>query len=160
MTTPATADLCDRHGHEVRVLAPGLLDLGGVASFSGLVTTLRVSEDNARVRAVLSEPGSGRVLVIDGGRSLRCALVGGTLATLAATNGWGGIIVWGAVRDVPELLAARIGIRALATCPRAAAKTGTGERDVRVHVSGVTFAPGQWVAADADGIVVADGPLT
>ncbi len=155
----ATADLCDQHPDAVRVLPPGLLSLGGVAAFSGNVTTLKVHEDNALVRTVLSTPGQGRVLVIDGGGSLRVSLVGGKLGTLAEDNGWNGVVVWGAVRDTLELAACRVGVRALATCPRPPQKTGAGERDVPVTLGGVTIAPGMWLAADADGVLVADRPL-
>ncbi len=159
MPTVPTADLCDQHPDAVRVLPPGFLSLGGAPAFSGNVTTLKVHEDNALVRTVLSTPGQGRVLVIDGGGSLRVALVGGKLGTLAEDNGWSGVVVWGAVRDTLELAACRVGIRALATCPRPPQKTGAGKRDVPVTLGGVTIAPGMWLAADADGVVVADQSL-
>lgn len=149
-----TADLCDEYGHGVRVLMPGLQDFGGVASFAGPVTTLRVMEDNSLVRAALELPGEGRVLVVDGGASLRCALVGGQLGQLAERRGWAGIVVWGAVRDTEELRRCRVGIRALASNPRKSGKHGAGERDIAVTIAGVTIEPGEWLAADADGIVV------
>lgn len=136
------------------MVAPGLRDYGGVASFHGPATTLRLFEDNALVRTVLESPGDGRVLVIDGGGSLACALVGGNLGKLAATNGWAGIVVWGAVRDAAELRQSGVGIRALATNPRKSAKTGAGERDVPVTIGGALVAPGQWVTADEDGVVI------
>src|SRR3954468_2760198 len=110
----ATADLCDEYGDTTQVIAPGLIDFGGESAFAGPVTTLQVYEDNALVRTVLTDPGAGRILVIDGGASLRCALVGGNLAKLAERNQWRGIVVWGAVRDVRELRECRIGLRALA----------------------------------------------
>lgn len=159
MPTVPTADLCDQHGDAVHVLPPGLLSLGGAPAFSGPVTTLKVHEDNALVRTVLSTPGQGRVLVIDGGGSLRVSLVGGKLGKLAEDHGWSGVVVWGAVRDTLELAACTIGVRALATCPRPPRKTGAGERDVPVTLGGVTIAPGMWLAADADGVLVADRPL-
>jgi regulator of ribonuclease activity A len=155
ISTKATADLCDAHGENLHVLAPGLADFGGLSSFSGVVATLKVFEDNALVRTMLGEPGGGRVLVIDGAGSIACALVGGNLAKLAEQNGWSGIVVWGAVRDVSELRQRRIGIRALASNPRKSSKTGAGKRDAPVQIGDVAVHPGYWLAADADGIVVA-----
>jgi regulator of ribonuclease activity A len=154
-----TADLCDELGDAVRVLEPGLCSYGGVTDFAGPVTTLRVFEDNALVRAALEGPGAGRVLVVDGGGSMRSALVGGLLGRLAERNGWAGVVVWGAVRDAVELGACRVGIRARGTNPRRSAKAGAGERDVPVAVAGVTIAPGEWLAADADGLIVSSRPL-
>jgi regulator of ribonuclease activity A len=143
----------------VHVLAPALADFGGVSAFAGLVTTLQVHEDNALVRTVLGDPGEGRVLVIDGGGSLSCALVGGNLGKLAERNQWGGIVVWGAVRDVNELRQCRIGLRALAANPRKSRKAGSGLRDVPVQIGGVTVQAGHWLAADADGIILSPRPL-
>jgi regulator of ribonuclease activity A len=151
-----TSDLCDQFGDLMRVLEPGLQDFGGVTEFSGPVVTLRVFEDNALVRATLETPGEGRVLVIDGGASVRSALVGGLLGQLAERNRWAGVVVWGAVRDTEELRQCHVGIRALAANPRRSAKHGVGERDVPVTVAGVAIQPGHWLAADADGIVVMD----
>lgn len=158
MPTP-TADLCDVHGDHLHVLAPVFRDYGGLGSFAGPVTTLKVHEDNALVRSVLETPGAARVLVVDGAGSVNTALVGGRLAKLAETNGWAGVVVWGAVRDAVELRACRVGIRALATNPRPPAKRGAGARDIPVTVAGVTIAPGDWLCADEDGIVVAARPL-
>jgi regulator of ribonuclease activity A len=155
----ATTDLCDAHGDLVHVVHPGYLDLGGVSTFAGPIATLRVHEDNARVRARLETPGGGRVLVVDGGASMRCALVGGNLATLAADHGWAGIVVNGCVRDRRELRAASVGIRALATHPRKSGKTGAGEEEIAVTFGGVTFTPGHWLYADEDGIIVAPRAL-
>lgn len=155
----STADLCDEYGDAVRVLDARLTDYGGVSSFSGRVVTVRVRGDNALVRATLESAGNGRVLVIDGGGSLQAALVGGKLGALAAANGWAGIVVWGAVRDVDELRRCHVGIRALATCPRKSAKQGVGERDVPVGFGRLTIGPGDWIAVDADGIVLASQPL-
>lgn len=154
-----TADVCDELGDQVRVFPPGLQDFGGVASFAGPAATLRVHEDNALVRATLETPGRGRVLVVDGAGSLRTALVGGNLGALAATNGWTGIVVWGAVRDVAELRRTPVGIRALASMPRRSARQGQGERDVPLALGGIVVNPGDWVLADADGVVVSATPL-
>lgn len=154
--TFSTPDLCDRHGDGVRVAEPVFRDFGGVRRFSGEVETLRVFEDNALVRSALDEEGKGRVLVVDGGGSLRTALVGGNLAALAARNGWSGIVVFGAVRDVAELAGADVGVKALAACPRKSGKTGAGQRAVPVAIAGVTVAPGDFLWADEDGVVISD----
>jgi regulator of ribonuclease activity A len=155
----ATAYLCDAHGDAVRLVASLFRDFGGRRRFAGSITTVKAHEDNVLVRAALEQPGGGRVLVIDGGGSLRCALLGDQLAALAHENGWVGIVVNGASRDAEAVGTIDIGVKALATCPRKSAKKGWGERDVPVTFGGVTFAPGEWLAADADGIVVAAGPL-
>ena len=156
--TFSTPDLCDALGEEVRVAEPVFRDYGGVRRFSGAVVTLRVHEDNALVRAALEGEGRGRVLVVDGGGSLRTALVGGNLAALAARNGWSGLVVYGAVRDVAELAAAEVGIKALATTPRKSAKGGQGEEGAAVTVAGVRVSPGNFLWADEDGVIVADRP--
>ena len=157
--TPATTDLCDAHGEAVCVVAPLFRDFGGRRSFAGTIVTVKVHEDNVLVRAALEQAGGGRVLVVDGGGSLRVALLGDQIAELAQRNGWAGVVVHGAIRDADAVGAIDIGMKALATCPRKSAKNGWGERDVPVTFGGVTFAPGQWLAADTDGIVVASGPL-
>ena len=106
------------------------------------------------MRATLEMPGEGRVLVIDGGGSQRCALVGGQLAQLAHDNGWSGIIVDGCVRDTDALNAVDIGIRAKAVHPRRGGKLGAGHRDTIIHIAGTHIRPGDWIVADADGILV------
>ncbi len=157
LPTP-TSDLCDAHRGEVggalRVLPPVFRDYGGVAAFAGPVVTVRCFEDNSLVKAVLDEPGLGRVLVVAGGGSLRRALVGGNLGAAAARNGWAGIVVDGCVRDVAELARCALGIRALAALPLATDKRQEGQRDVPVQVQGVWLRPGERLVADADGIVV------
>jgi regulator of ribonuclease activity A len=155
----ATTDLCDEHGDAVRVVAPLFRDFGGRLRFSGKIVTVKVHEDNVLVRAALDEPGEGRVLVVDGGGSQRCALLGDMLAALGHKNGWAGIVVFGSIRDSEAIRAIDIGVKALGTHPRKSAKKGFGERDVPVTFGGVTLSPGEWLAADADGIVVAAGPL-
>ena len=152
---PATADLCDAHGDAVRVVAPIFRSFGKVRAFAGGIVTVKVPEDNVMVRAALEQPGHGRVLVVDGGGSLRCALVGEQIAMLAAQHGWSGLVIHGCVRDVEAIGAVDVGIQALASHPRRSAKKGWGERDVPVTFGGVTFTPGEWLCADADGIVVA-----
>jgi regulator of ribonuclease activity A len=165
MTTPtfATCDLCDTHEGDTsgafRVLPPVLRDFGVVRAFCGPVHTLRTLEDNSRVREAVNSPGHNRVLVIDGGRSLRHALVGGNLAVAAAKNGWVGIVVDGCVRDVAELRACGIPVRALALMPLRTAKRGEGQAGEPVRIQGVWVRPGDWLYADEDGIVVADRAL-
>jgi regulator of ribonuclease activity A len=157
--SPATSDLCDAHGDALQVVAPLFRDFGGRRRFAGPIATVKVREDNVLVRAALEQPGAGRVLVVDGGGSLACALLGDQIAVLAYTNGWAGLVINGAVRDVEAVSAIDIGLKALAACPRKSGKKGAGERDVPVTFAGVTFVPGAWLAADADGIVVAAAPL-
>jgi regulator of ribonuclease activity A len=155
----ATADLCDEFGAEVRVAEPLFRDWGGSVAFAGPVETLRVIEDNALVRQVLESPGRGRVLVLDGGGSLRSALVGGNLAALACQNGWTGIVVHGCVRDTDEIRALPLGVKALQAVPRKSGKSGAGEQGVPVTFAGVTFSRGCHLYADRDGIVVAERDL-
>jgi regulator of ribonuclease activity A len=155
-----TPDLCDRLGDRVAVAEPVFRDFGGRPAFAGEIETVRVFEDNAMVRGILEGEGRGRVLVVDGGGSRRCALVGGRLAALAATNGWSGIVVNGCVRDVGELGAAAVGVKALAACPMPPSKAGSGERSVPVSFAGVTFTPGHLVWGDQDGLVVGEPGLS
>lgn len=159
MTPFATTDLCDEFGAEVRVAEPLFRDWGGSPSFAGPIETLRVFEDNALVRAALEAPGHGRVLVVDGGGSLRTALVGGNLAALAHQNGWAGIVVHGCIRDAAEIAGIPVGVKALNASPRKSAKAGAGERGVPVTFAGVTFESGAHLYADRDGIVVAGRDL-
>ncbi len=154
-----TADLCDDHGDAVHVLVGGFGSYGGLGAFRGPISTLDVFEDNSLVREALEEPGDGRVLLVAGGGSDRCALVGGNFGRLAANNGWAGIVVDGCVRDAAELREASVGILARGTCPRKSLKQGGGDRDVLVTVVGVDLAPGTWLWADDDGIVVASRDL-
>ncbi len=158
--TFATTDICDAHQQllddgRLAVLPPVFRHFGRHTKFFGPVATLKVFEDNALVRAALETPGNGCVLVIDGGASLRSALVGGQLALLAQDNGWAGIVVDGCVRDTDEINACAIGVRALAAHPKKSAKKGTGERGMHVVIGGVRVGPGDWIYADADGILVA-----
>jgi len=162
--TFATTDLCDDHPQlledgRLAVLPPLFQQYGAHGRFSGRVTTLKVFEDNALVRSTLEAPGNGNVLVIDGGASMRRALVGGQLALLAQDNGWAGIVVDGCIRDTEEINACEIGVRALGAHPQKSGKKGTGERNVRVAIGGVAVSPGDWIYADADGVLVAQQKL-
>jgi regulator of ribonuclease activity A len=154
-----TTDLCDANADRVAVLAPILRHFGGLSRFSGPIATLKVFEDNSLVRSALSEPGSGRVLVIDGGGSMRCALVGDQLGELAVKNGWAGVVVYGAIRDSVALGALPLGVCAQATHPLKSVKRNEGQRDIAVTFGGVCFQPGHWLYADEDGVIVAAGPL-
>ena len=155
-----TPDLCDRFGDRVVVAEPLFRDFGGRTAFAGEIETVRVFEDNALVRRILEKAGMGKVLVVDDGGSRRCALVGGRLATLAATNGWSGIVVNGCVRDIGEIAAAAVGVKALAPCPRPPSKTGAGDQGVPVSFAGITFKPGHLVWGDEDGLVVGEPGLS
>ena len=161
--TISTCDLCDVHkGDEsgaFRVLPPVFHHYGGKEAFSGPVATVKCFEDNSLVKAAIETPGQGRVLVVDGGGSLRRALVGGNVAATAAKNGWAGIVVYGAVRDLAELRETPMGLRALALMPLPTEKRGEGQSEVPVQVAGVWVRPGDWLYADADGIVVGARPL-
>lgn len=155
----ATADLYDAHGESLRVMAPIFRDFGAAKSFDGPVATLKVFEDNSLVRSSLEQAGHGRVLVVDGGGSLRCALVGDQLAELGVKNGWAGIVVYGCVRDAGPLGTMPIGIKALASNPRKSVKKGEGERDLVLRFAEVIVKPGDHLYADVDGIVLADTAL-
>jgi regulator of ribonuclease activity A len=150
----ATADLVDEIYPDVRSCDLQLRNYGGVTSFAGRITTVRCFEDNALLKSILSTPGDGGVLVVDGGGSLHTALVGDIIAGLAAENGWAGVIVHGAVRDAAALRTIDVGIKALGTNPRKGTKTGAGERDIEVSFGGVTYVPGEIAYSDEDGIVV------
>lgn len=149
-----TADLVDDIGPDVRSCDLQLRQYGGRREFAGPICTVRCHQDNALLKAVLSERGSGRVLVIDGGGSLHTALVGDVIAELARANGWSGLVVHGAVRDAAALARIEIGVKALGTNPRKSTKSGAGERDCVVSFGGVDFVPGELAFSDDDGIVV------
>lgn len=157
-----TGDLCDAHRNNpdgsFRVLPPVYRDYGKSHRFSGVVSTVKCYEDNSFVKAALEEPGMGRVLVVDGGGSLRRALVGGMIAASAQKNGWAGVVIDGCVRDSAELAQCDIGIRALALIPLPTERRNAGQRDVAVHIQGVWVLPGEWLVADEDGIVVMPSP--
>ena len=161
----ATCDLCDDNEDKLAdgtlaVLPPVFQKFGKRVTFSGRAATLKVFEDNVLVRSTLETPGEGRVLVVDGGGSLRCALVGGNLGVLAEKNGWAGIVVNGCIRDSEEINACDIGVRALATHPQRSVRKGLGERELRVAIAGVAVQPGDWIYADADGVLVSRVALT
>ena len=149
-----TADLMDERGDELASCDVQLRDFGGRTRFSGRVRTVRCLEDNVLLRTMLSTPGSGQVLVVDGGGSMRTALMGDNIARSAVDHGWAGVVINGCVRDTAELARLPIGIRALGSNPRRSAKAGSGEVDTPVTFGGATFVPGAELYADEDGIVV------
>lgn len=162
MNTFATCDLCDAHKNDAsgafRVLPPVFRDFGGVQKFAGSVVTVKCFEDNTQIKALVESPGDARVLVVDGAGSLRRALLGGNLGAAAAKNGWAGIVIHGAIRDVAELAVLPIGIRALAPIPIPTDRQAQGLKDVPIEIHGIWIRPGEWLAADADGIIVLPAP--
>lgn len=158
-----TPDLCDEFeaelGKSVRVVAPMFQCYGGRGAFSGEIVTLKIFEDNSLVREAFGENGQGKVLVIDGGGSLRCALVGDQLAILAQKNGWEGVVVYGCIRDSGDINGIDIGVRALNTHPQKSIKKGVGDKNIAVTFGGVTFQSGEYLYADEDGVLVSVKPL-
>ena len=158
MPVTSTCDLCDAHkadaSGDFRVLPPVFQAFGAIAAFAGAVSTVQCLDDNTSVTQAVESAGHGRVLVVDGGGSLRRALVGGNLAAAAARNGWAGLLVNGCVRDRAELDATAIGIRALALMPLPTERQQAGRVDQPVCLQGVWVRPGDWLVADVDGIVV------
>ncbi len=153
-------DLCDKYSDDLQILDPVFTDFGGRLDFAGPVSTVKCFEDNSLVRLALEEPGEGRVLVIDGGGSERCALLGDNLAQLAIDNEWAGILVFGCIRDSADISQMDVAVKAVNTHPKKSFKKNQGERDVPVRFGGVNFMPGDWLYADLDGVVVADGELS
>lgn len=153
MENISTADLWDERGDTLNSVALQFRNFGGHTQFSGPIRTVRCFQDNALLKSVLSSPGNGSVLVIDGKGSLNSALVGDIIAQLAVDNGWAGIIVNGAIRDSVAIARLPLGVKALGTNPAKSTKTGAGEMDVPVDIAGVTFRPGKSVWCDDDGIV-------
>ena len=149
-----TADLVDEYGEALESCDTQLRQYGGRLIFQGEVTTIRCHQDNGMVKAVLNEPGEGKVLVVDGGGSLHTALMGDLIAAAAVKNGWEGVVINGPVRDTAALKELDLGVKALGSNPRKSAKTGAGERDVVVTFGEATFTPGATLVSDGDGIVV------
>ncbi|RAL37823.1 hypothetical protein DM860_000517 [Cuscuta australis] len=161
----ATTEVCDSNAAylasgDLRVLHPNFQIFGQCRAFSGPIVTLKVFEDNVLVREILETRGEGRILVIDGGGSMRCALVGGNLVQLAQNMGWAGIIVNGCIRDVDEINGCDIGVRALATHPQKPNKKGMGDKHVPVYVSGTLIRDREWLYADSDGVLISRTELS
>ena len=154
-----TPDLCDAYPEIVRIVEPMFNNYGGKSAFGGEILTIKCHEDNTLVKEHVNNPGNGRVMVVDGGGSLRCALLGDMLAGAAVKNGWAGIIIYGCIRDVDEIRKMDLGVQALRTIPVKSNRQGRGDLNIPVTFGGVTFNPGEFVYADNNGIIVANQPL-
>lgn len=155
-----TPDLCDAYPDLIQVVEPMFSNFGGRDSFGGQIVTLKCFEDNSKVREQVELDGKGKVLVVDGGGSLRCALLGDMLADKAAKNGWAGMLIYGCVRDVDVIAQTDLGVQALASHPKKTEKRGIGELNVPVTFGGVTFRPGEYLYADNNGVIISPSPLT
>ena len=158
MTTISTPDLCDE-APEVNAVELQFFNLGQVKQFAGPAVTIKCHEDNSLVKACVDEPGQGRVIVVDGGGSQRRALLGDMLAEKAANNGWAGLVINGVIRDVDEMGKIALGVQALGTCPVKTEKLGVGQRDIDIRIGGVDIAPGDFVYADNNGVIVSKRQL-
>lgn len=156
----STSRLCDKYLEQVDVLDPILFDFGGEGDFSGQITTVKCFESNGLIAQVLAQDGLGRVLLVDGGGSLRRALIDVELAELAYENNWAGIVLYGAVRDVAELASVSIGIKALGSIPVGAEQNSIGDNDIPVNFAGVTFFPDDFIYADETGIILSQDDLS
>ncbi len=154
-----TTDLCDEHPDFVRVVEPLFTNYGGKVCFGGEIVTVKCHEDNSVVKEIAGTPGQGKVMVVDGGASMRRALLGDMIAENAVKNGWAGFIIYGCIRDVDAIGALDIGVQALGTIPLKTDKRGIGDRNVSVTFGGITFNPGEFVYADNNGIIVSAEPL-
>lgn len=154
-----TPDLCDAYPELVQAVEPMFSNFGGRDSFGGQIVTIKCHEDNSRVKEQVALEGQGKVLVVDGGGSLRCALLGDQLAEQAAKNGWEGLLLYGCIRDVDVIAQIDLGVQALASHPKKTEKRGIGDLDVPVTFAGVTFRPGDWLYADNNGVIISPSPL-
>jgi regulator of ribonuclease activity A len=159
VTIKKTADLIDGHDDKLTFCDYPLIKFGQAEGFEGEIVTLKTFEDNALLRETLEQPGKGRVLVVDGGGSTRLAIVGDQIAALGMNNGWAGLVLNGSIRDSLEIDALDFAVFAVGTSPKKSTKTGAGFKDVPVRFGDVTFVPGHYLYADADGILVSDAPV-
>jgi regulator of ribonuclease activity A len=153
-----TADLYDRHGEALESCDTQFQQYGGRKRFEGTIASVRCHEDNALLKSIVSEPGQGKVIVVDSDGSTHCAMLGDNMAERARSNGWEGIIINGSVRDADALARLDIGIKAIGTNPRRSHKHGSGQRDVPVSFGGAVFTPGGHLVSDEDGVVVLPAP--
>ena len=158
MAPVSTPDLTDEFP-TARAIELQFNNYGAVKRFGGPAVTIKCHEDNSLVKSCVGEPGEGRVIVVDGGGSLRRALLGDMLAEQASENGWAGLVINGAIRDVDEIGATNLGVQALGTTPLKTEKLGVGQRDIAIAFGGVTVNPGDYVYADNNGVIVSDTPL-
>lgn len=154
-----TPDLCDAYPESVRVVEPIFTNYGGREAYGGQIVTVKCHEDNSLVKEHVANPGEGRVMVVDGGGSLRCALLGDMLAEKAAQNNWAGLIIFGCIRDIDEIRKTELGVQALRTIPIKSNRQGRGDWNIPVTFGGVTFNPGEYVYADNNGVIVSAQPL-
>ena len=154
-----TPDICDEHPQDVRVCEPLFVNYGGNKGFWGKIVTIKCHEDNSLVKENSAKPGKGQVMIVDGGGSMRRALLGDMIAETAAKSGWAGIIIYGCVRDIDALAELDFGVQALGAIPLKTQKRGIGDLNIPVTFGGVTFKPGGYVYADNNGIVVSDKEL-
>lgn len=147
-------DLCDEYPEDIRVVEPMFANFGGVEAFGGQMVTIKCHEDNSLVAEQVAEPGAGKVLVVDGGGSMRCGLLGDNLAQKAVDNGWQGIVVYGCIRDVDIIGEMPLGVQALATHPMKSVKRGIGLLNETLSFGGVDFIPGEYLYADNNGVLV------
>ncbi|MDZ7784475.1 MAG: ribonuclease E activity regulator RraA [Halioglobus sp.] len=154
----STPDLSDA-APDARALPLPLRNYGRITRFAGPAVTIKCHEDNSLVKECVAEPGEGRVIVVDGGGSRRRALLGDMLAATAAANGWAGLVINGVIRDVDEIAATALGVQALGSCPVKTAKLGAGQRDVALELGGVPVAPGDYIYADNNGVLISNVPL-
>ena len=160
-----TCDLLDDHPElAIQVLIPSMdgkffNSYGARQSFAGQIVTVKCFEDNSRVKELLATDGAGKVLVVDGGGSLRHALLGDMLAEKAANNGWEGLVIYGCIRDVDIIAQTDLGVQALASHPRKSDRRGLGDLNVVVTFAGVTFRPGEYIYADNNGVIISPSPL-
>jgi regulator of ribonuclease activity A len=158
MSTISTPDLCDA-APEAVAIELALCNFGQIRQFGGEAVTIKCHEDNSLVKSCVEEAGRGRVIVVDGGGSRRRALLGDMLAEKAAANGWAGLVINGAIRDVDEIGRIPLGVQALGSCPVKTEKLGVGQRDIEIHMGGVAIAPGDYIYADNNGVIVSKRPL-
>lgn len=152
-------ELCDQFPEKIQVVEPMFGNFGGRERFGGEIVTLKAFEDNSLVREQVALPGEGKVLVVDGGGSMRRAMLGDMLAEKAALNGWEGIIIYGCLRDVNAISELDLGVQALGVNPMKTEKKGVGELSISLNFGGVTFTPGHYVYADNNGVIVASEKL-
>ncbi|MEQ5744393.1 ribonuclease E activity regulator RraA [Providencia alcalifaciens] len=155
-----TSELCDIYQESVNVVEPLFSNFGGRTSFGGQIITVKCFEDNGLLYDLLEEDGTGRILLVDGGGSVRKALIDAEVARLAVDNHWEGIVIYGAVRQVDALMELDLGIQAIAAMPAGCPDEGIGESDVRINFGGVTFFSGDYLYADNTGIILSEEPLT
>lgn len=155
----STPDLCDQYPELVQVLEPMLSNFGGREQFWGQIVTVKCFEDNSVVKQLVGTAGEGRVIVVDAGGSLRRACLGDMLAEQASQNGWAGLVIYGCIRDIDQIMATDIGVQALGVHPMKTEKNGIGEQNIAVSFGGVTFHPGEYLYADNNGVIVAAQPL-